>query len=110
VLYTDDCLLFARDDDTISDLCQSLSTKFLLKDEGDIAGFLGIQINHAIAPNGSINITMTQPGLIDQILEDVGLVGDRVTRNALQQHKYSNPIRMQLLLMPLGTTILSLEN
>jgi hypothetical protein len=83
----------------------------LLKDEGDIAGFLGIQINHAIAPNGSINITMTQSELIDQILEDVGLVGDRVTtRNALQQHKYSNPIRMQLLLMPLGTTILSLEN
>jgi hypothetical protein len=80
VLYTDDCLLFAKDDDTISDLCQSLSTEFLLKDEGDIAGFLGIQIDHTIAPDGSINITMTQPGLIDQILEDVGLVGDHVTQ------------------------------
>jgi Reverse transcriptase (RNA-dependent DNA polymerase) len=54
VLYTDDCLLFAKDDDSISDLCQSLSTEFLLKDEGDIAGFLGIQIDHTIAPDGSM--------------------------------------------------------
>jgi len=76
----DDCLLFAKDNATINELCQSLSTKFLLKDEGNIEGFLGIQINHTITLEGSVTITMTQPSLIDQILEDVGLVGDHVTQ------------------------------
>jgi hypothetical protein len=80
VLYTDDCLLFVKNDETINELCQSLSTKFLLKDEGDIEGFLGIQIDHTITPDGSVTITMTQPGLINQILEDIGLVGDQVTQ------------------------------
>jgi hypothetical protein len=51
-----------------------------LKDEDDIEGFLGIQIDCTITPDGSVTITMTQPGLIDQILEDIGLVGDQVTQ------------------------------
>ena len=38
--------MFARDDTTIDDLCKCLSTEFLLQDEGDIAGYLGIQITH----------------------------------------------------------------
>jgi hypothetical protein len=80
VVYTDDCLMFTSDDSIIDDLCKCLSTKFLLKDEGDIEGFLGIQITHMTEPDGSITITMKQPGLIDQILEDVGLTGDKVTQ------------------------------
>jgi hypothetical protein len=83
VLYTDDCLLFAKNDEMISDLCKSLTTKFLLKDKGDIEGFLGIQINHCIESDGSITITMSQPGLIDQILEDVGLTRDQVTQKRM---------------------------
>ena len=80
VLYTDDCLFFANDDAMITDLCKCLSTEFLLKDEGNIENFLGINIAHALDSDGSVTITMTQPGLIDQILEDVGLVGDRVSQ------------------------------
>lgn len=78
VVYTDDCLFFAKDDKTITDLCKCLSTEFLLKDEGDIENFLGINITHKLDDDGSVTITMTQSGLIDQILEDVGLVGDKV--------------------------------
>jgi transposase InsO family protein len=80
VLYTDDCLVFANSDDTITDLCKCLSTEFLLKDEGNIENFLGINITHKLEDDDSVTITMTQKGLIDQILEDVGLVGDKVTQ------------------------------
>jgi hypothetical protein len=47
-------------------------------DEGDIENFLGINIAHKLEDDGSVMITMTQPGLIDQILEDMGLVGNKV--------------------------------
>ena len=80
MVYTDDCLMFTQDNTTINDLCKCLSTEFLLQDEGNIAGYLGIQITHTMAPDGSIAITMTQPGLIDQILEDIGLVSEKVTQ------------------------------
>ena len=73
--------MFTRDDTTIDNLCKCLSTEFILQDEeGDIAGYLGIQITHMTEPDGSITITMTQPGLIDQILEDIGLIGEKVTQ------------------------------
>lgn len=80
VIYTDNCLMFAHDDMTIDDLCKCLLTKFLQQDEGNIANYLGIQITHATKLDGSITITRTQPGLIDQILEDVGLTGKKFTQ------------------------------
>jgi Reverse transcriptase (RNA-dependent DNA polymerase) len=87
VLYTDDCLIFAKNDTMISELCQSLSTKFLLKDEGNIENFLGIKIDHHISDDGAVTITMTQPGLINQILEDFGLVSDKVTQKKTPVHE-----------------------
>ena len=78
IVYTDDCLMFTCNDTIIDDLCKCLSTEFLLKDKGNIEGFLGIQIMHMTEADGSITITMMQPGLIDQILEDVGLTGNKV--------------------------------
>ena len=72
VLYTDDCCIFAHDDKTIDDLRKSLEDDFLLKDEGDIQDFLGIRLSSSVE-NGQVTINMVQTGLIDQILEDVGL-------------------------------------
>ena len=84
--------MFAHDDSIIDNLCKCLSTKFLLKDKGDIEGFLGIQIAHMTEPDGSITITMTQPGLmIDQILEDVGLTGEKVTQKCTPASKILPP-------------------
>ena len=97
MVYTDDCLKFAQDDTTINDLCQCLSTEFLLQDEGDITGYLGIQITHTTEPDGSITITMTQPSLINQILEDNGLTGEKVT----QKHMPA----MQILQLNLSTAL-----
>ena len=65
--------------------------EFFLKDEGNIEGFLGIQIMHTTEPDGSITITMTQPGLIDQILEDVGLTGNKVTQKRTPVSKILPP-------------------
>ena len=64
-------------DKTINLLCESLSSDFLLKDEGDIKDFLGICISKSMnKADNSITYMMTQPGLIEQILQDIGLAPD----------------------------------
>ena len=72
--------MFTQDNTTINNLCKCLSTEFLLQNKGDITGYLGIQITHMTELAGSITITMTQSGLINQILEDVGFTGEKVTQ------------------------------
>jgi hypothetical protein len=69
VTYVDDCLFFAKDPKTIEELLVSLRKKIVLTDEGDVGNFLGIKVERQ--KNGSINLT--QPGLIDKIIETVGL-------------------------------------
>ena len=60
----------------IEDLKTALAQDFLLRDEGSIEDFLGVRLSFApdpASPNGPKLMTMTQTGLIDSILEDVGL-------------------------------------
>ncbi len=73
VVYVDDCLIFAQHDDTINALIKALSADFLLQDEGDVNAFLGVQINKDVSTK---SITLTQPALIQQILQDVGIRGE----------------------------------
>jgi hypothetical protein len=47
----------------------SLRKEFVLTDEGDVGNFLGIKVE--MQKNGSINLT--QPGLINKIIETVRL-------------------------------------
>jgi hypothetical protein len=55
------------------------------------------RVSHRVEPDGSVTRTMTQSGLIDQILEDDGLVGDKVThkrtpaKEVLQPHPNAAP-------------------
>jgi hypothetical protein len=72
VVYVDDCLIFAQHDDTINDLIKALSAAFLLQDKGDVNVFLGVQIRKDAVTK---TITLTQPSLIQQILQDVGIHG-----------------------------------
>jgi hypothetical protein len=72
VVYVDDCLIFAQQDETITNLINALSADFLLQDEGDVNAFLGVQIHRDMS---SETITLTQPSLIQQILQDVGIRG-----------------------------------
>lgn len=70
IVYVDDCLFFSRNTSTIDQVIASLSASFKLKDEGDVSAFSGVQISKDIINK---SIQFTQPGLIDQILRDVGL-------------------------------------
>ena len=73
IVYTDDCIIFAKDDMTIDTLIRNLSTSYQLEDQGNVQDYLGIRIT-----KDPINksITMTQPGLIESVLADLNLLSD----------------------------------
>jgi hypothetical protein len=84
VIYTDDCIILSHDSKTIDDFCDDLSKDFALTSEGDIEDFLGVHINIKSNPTDSyapIQLKLTQPGLIDQILMDVGIHPDQQKAN-----------------------------
>jgi hypothetical protein len=70
VVYVDDCLFFAPQASTIDRIIASLSKTFKIKDEGDVLAFLGVHITRDML---SKTISFTQPGLIDQIIRDIGI-------------------------------------
>jgi len=70
MVYTDDCLIFARDDSTIDTLIKSLNETYLLEDQGTVNDYLGLHIQKSQPTN---EIVMTQPGLIESILKDLRL-------------------------------------
>jgi hypothetical protein len=74
IVYTDDCIIFAREDSTIDALIHNLSQTFLLEDQGSVQDYLGIRIT-----KDPINksISMTQPGLIESVLADLNLLQDQ---------------------------------
>jgi hypothetical protein len=77
VVYTDDCLIFAKDYNTIDDLVKNLSETFILEDQGTVHDYLGI---HICLDPSTKSITMTQTGLIESIISDVGLSSDNNTK------------------------------
>ena len=54
----------------VNKLIAELSKNFLLQDEGDVNAFLGVQIHK---DQGSKTITLGQPSLIQQVIQDVGI-------------------------------------
>ncbi|KAI2512019.1 hypothetical protein MHU86_2307 [Fragilaria crotonensis] len=76
VLYTDDSLLAGPNKQEIDDIIEELRTKakLAITVEGDLADFLGVNIERRI--DGTIHLS--QPHLIDQILEDLRLIGDKI--------------------------------
>jgi hypothetical protein len=76
-VYTDDCLIFAKNDCTINDLAANLSKTFLLEDQGTVQDYLGIRIQKDKITK---TISMTQTGLIESIISDVGLTLDSNTK------------------------------
>lgn len=71
VVYVDDCLLFSPSSTVIGDVITYLSRSLKLKDKGDVAAFLGVNVQKDTA---SKTIQLTQPSLIDQIIRDVSLI------------------------------------
>jgi hypothetical protein len=78
IVYTDDCLIFAKDDSTIDTSIKALSEIYLLEDQGTVSDYLGI----CITKNATTKeISMTQPGLIDSILQDLHLEASSHTKD-----------------------------
>ena len=74
VLYTDDSILAGPDMDEINRIVEEIkAAKLDITDEGDIQDFLGINIS---IKKGEIHLA--QPHLIDQILKDLRLDGEKV--------------------------------
>ena len=70
VVYTDDCLIFAKEASVIVDLIANLAKTFQLEDQGAVNDFLGVRIQKT---NTTGQFSITQPGLIESIIKVVGL-------------------------------------
>lgn len=77
VVYTDDCLIFSKDNATIDNLIKNLSASFTLENQGTVNDYLGIRIQ---TNPSTKQISMTQTGLIESIISDVGLSSDSNTK------------------------------
>jgi hypothetical protein len=79
-LYTDDSILAGPDQKEINQIIKEMEkVKLDITVEGDLQDFLGVNIERM--PDGSINLT--QPHLIDQILDDLRLNDDNVSEKTI---------------------------
>ena len=72
LVYIDDCIVFGPDDAAINEVVANLrksTQNFTIDDQGEVGDFLGIQIQKL--DDGSI--VLTQPQLIDSIIQDLHL-------------------------------------
>jgi len=75
-LYLDDCCIFTHSNAVINALIDSLKSEFVLKDQGPIKDYLGICIDQQINPKTNFIecMTLTQVGLVDEILNNLGFL------------------------------------
>jgi hypothetical protein len=73
IVYTDDCIIFAKEDRVINALIACLSLTFQIEDQGSVQDYLGIRISKDPTTQ---TIQMTQPGLIKSVLHDLHLTND----------------------------------
>jgi hypothetical protein len=78
IVYTDNCVIFAKEDNTIDALIKALSESYQLEDQGSVHDYLGIRITKDPTTK---SITMTQPGLIASVLADLNLLHDSKTKD-----------------------------
>jgi hypothetical protein len=72
VLYVEDACLLLPSKKVIDDVIKSLAKTFMLTDEGDLRDYLGVHIER----KGN-KTTLTQPRIINQCLELIGLKFDK---------------------------------
>ena len=76
ILYVDDVLMWSTKDQDMTDLGILLNKNGVdIEEENDAAGFLGVKLTKTA--DGSM--AMTQDGLIDRIIEAIGLHPDHIT-------------------------------
>ncbi len=104
VFYVDDLLFWSTSEKHIQALAVELQAEGgELGEEGNAAGFLGVKLTQQ---HKSGQISLTQVGLIDQIIESLGLQGDTVNpksipaeRKPLTKDSDGNPKPMGCLLL-----------
>ena len=69
LVYVDDTIIFAKDQNKIKSVIDSLKSEFVWTDEGDVKSFLGVKITHH--KDGTIDFT--QPSLIQNLLKLLNL-------------------------------------
>ena len=89
-MYIDDYLIFAKTADIINKLIASLHTDFTLTDEGDINGFLCIDVKNL--PDGSFELK--QPGFINSIIKEVRLKDESKNMQCQQYRNYYPKMKM----------------
>ena len=73
-LYTDDCLVFGTTQKTIDTVFEHLKARFQVEIIGDIKDFLGVDVHIDTKTHPTKKtITLTQPGLTETIITDLGL-------------------------------------
>ena len=70
LFWVDDCIFYSKSKDKIDRIVESLKDEFLLKREENMAGFLGLNIQHSTDKK---TVTLTQVGLIERILQVTGI-------------------------------------
>ena len=79
LVYVDDCIIISKDENVIDRFVKSMMNGkegFVLMDDGDLARFLGVEIEYR--DDGTIH--MTQPHLIQRILELCGIKPSEVNK------------------------------
>ena len=70
VCYSDDVCLLGRNQHVLQQVIADLREEFILDDEGEVKDFLGVRVENNREAG---TLTLTQQGLIDLILRQVGL-------------------------------------
>ena len=76
-MYVDDEILCGTSADEIQTILKELSNLFNITDEGEIDTYLGVKISRPTLDT----IELTQPHLIQQILDDMGMKSNTKTKD-----------------------------
>ena len=92
VTYVDDCLIFSDSEETIDGLLERLQKTFKLTDEGeDVKAYLGLKVDK----DKDGTITITQPALIQRILNLLDLVGEKCACMTHRQTRFCSKMKTQ---------------
>jgi len=75
--YVDDCLIFCQDERKIDQLITNLRKKLILTDKGDVAAYLGVDVNKT-TEDGRTQFKLTQPHLVQRTVDFVKLSDSRL--------------------------------
>ncbi len=72
MVYTDDGIFLDPYKANVDKCLKDMEGKFIIEDQGNLADYLGVQVS----THGDGTMSLTQPHLIDNILMDLGLLGN----------------------------------